>query len=61
MKMTFRKAETITAQQAMLAASNFSADWRAKKYHRARIKKYGELDRAALKELGARITKVKNN
>lgn len=57
---TIPQVQTITAKQAMLAASNFNGDWRAKKFHRKRIKLYGESNREFLRQLGARITMSKN-
>jgi len=60
MKNTIQRAQTITAQQATIAASQFCGDWRAKKYQRKRIKVYGELNRAVLKQLGAQIVSVTN-
>jgi hypothetical protein len=57
---TIPRSQTITANQATIAASQFSGDWRAKKYQRKRIKAYGELNRKFLKALGAQITNVIN-
>jgi hypothetical protein len=51
---------SITANQATIAASQFSGDWRAKKYQWKRIKKYGALNREFLKSLGAKITQLMN-
>jgi hypothetical protein len=55
MKNSIPQAQTITAQQATIAASRFSGDWRQRKYQRKRIKAYGELNLKVLKELGAAI------
>jgi hypothetical protein len=57
---TIPQAQTITAAQATIAASQFPGDWRQKKYQRKRIKLYGESNREFLRSLGARITLVKN-
>jgi hypothetical protein len=51
---------SITAKQAVLAASQFAGDWRRKKYQRKRIKAYGEINRKFLKALGAKIILVMN-
>lgn len=59
MKTTITQARTITARNCEIAASRFSGDWRHTKYQRKRIKAYGEINRNALKELGATITTVK--
>jgi hypothetical protein len=53
-------ATSITANQATIAASRFSGDWRQKKYQRKRIRAYGEINRKALKDLGARIVLLTN-
>jgi len=55
MKATIPQVQTITAQQATIAASKFSGDWRQRRYQWKRIKAYGELNRKVLKELGAGI------
>jgi hypothetical protein len=61
MKNTIQQPQTsITAQQATIAASTFSGDWRLKKYQRKRIRAYRALSRKALKDLGAQIALVIN-
>jgi hypothetical protein len=57
---TIPVVQTISAVQATIAASQFSGDWRAKKYHRKRIRFYGESNRDFLRALGARIKMSSN-
>jgi len=60
MNSTIEQPQTITAPQMQVAASNWTGDWRRKKYQRRRIREYGWLNRKFLESLGAKITKVWN-
>jgi hypothetical protein len=51
---------SITANQATIAASQCSGDYRLRKYQRKRIKAYGEINRDVLRKLGAQIKTVWN-
>lgn len=60
MKNNFPVVQTINANQILIAASPYPADWKARKQHHDRIEEYGRLTLAKLKELGAEIIEVKN-